>query len=98
MRRAARTDATQADIVECLRTVGAKVAITSQLGGGFPDLVAAFRGKWYLLEVKDENKPPSARKLTEDGQEWHLEFGTQAPVHVVHNRIEALKAICCEIQ
>lgn len=97
MRRAAKTDYSQADIVECLRKIGAKVAITSALGNGFPDLCVAFRGKWYLLEVKDDRLPPSRRRLTEDERLWHEEFSPYAPVIVVHNRIEALKVVCAGI-
>jgi hypothetical protein len=64
MRRAARVDANQAEIVEALRAVGCSVAITSAVGQGFPDLVVGRRGVTYLLEVKDGDKPPAARKFT----------------------------------
>lgn len=70
MRRAARTDANHREIVDALRKVGASVADTSGVGGGFPDLVVGVRGITFLLEVKDGSKPPSARKLTEDQAEF----------------------------
>lgn len=66
MRRIARTDANQKPIVEGLREIGASVAITSQLGTGFPDIVVGYKGRNYLIEIKDGDKPPSQRKLTED--------------------------------
>lgn len=65
-RRAARTDANHSAVVAALRSIGASVADTSGVGRGFPDLVAGFRGRNWLLEVKDGDKPPSARDLTPD--------------------------------
>jgi len=38
------------------------------VGHGFPDIVVGFRGKTYLIEIKDGSKPPSKRKLTEEEQ------------------------------
>lgn len=70
MRRAARQDANHRDIVEALRAIGASVADTSGVGGGFSDLVVGFRGRNYLVEVKDGRKPPSARKLTQDQKDF----------------------------
>lgn len=98
MRRLARTDANQSYIVRALRQVGAKVAVLSGIGEGIPDLLVAFRGKWYVLEIKDELKPASARKLTKAEADWHQEFGSVAPVHVVLNHVDALKIICCNIE
>lgn len=71
MRRAARVDANQNEIVQALRDIGASVAITSMLGSGFPDIVVGYRGRNYLFEIKDGSKPPSERKLTEAEQEFH---------------------------
>ena len=70
MRRAAKTDANHAEVVSALRAIGASVADTSQVGRGFPDLVAGYRGRNWLIEVKDGAKVPSARKLTEDQIEF----------------------------
>lgn len=77
MRRAARTDRNHTEVMAALRKVGAQVTDTSAVGHGFPDLVASFRGKWHLIEVKDGNKPPSRRKLTTDQVTWH--HAQQAP-------------------
>jgi hypothetical protein len=46
------------------------VHVTSDVGGGFPDLAVAFCGRWYLVEVKDGLKPPSGRLLTNREQEF----------------------------
>lgn len=91
MRRAARTDANQAAIIEALRAIGASVRDTSAVGKGFPDLVAGFRGRTWLLECKDGNKPPSARKLTPD----QIEFKATWRGHwaVVNSPEEALAIV-----
>ena len=75
MRRAARTDRNHAEVVKALRAVGASVADTSRVGGGFPDLVVGMRGQSFLLEVKDGRKPPSARKLTPEQERFAAEWG-----------------------
>lgn len=61
MRRAAKVDVNQTEIVNYLRSVGASVAITSTIGKGFPDLVVGWKGRNYLVEVKQ-----AKGKLTED--------------------------------
>ena len=63
MRRAARVDENQGLIVKALRACGATVRIITQ-GDGIPDLLVGYRGHTILMEVKDGNKPPSARQLT----------------------------------
>ena len=70
MRRAAKTDANQAEIVAALRKIGASVHDTSAVGRGFPDLVVGMRGRNWLIECKDGSKVPSARKLTPDQIEF----------------------------
>lgn len=77
---ARRVDSNQREIVAQLRKIGASVAITSSLGHGFPDLVCGMFGKNYLFELKDGNKPPSARKLTTDEQLFHEKWKGQISV------------------
>lgn len=91
MRRAARVDRNQPDIVAALRRVGAFVQPLHTVGAGVPDLLVIFGGKVYLVEVKDGSKPPSARKLTPDQVDWHARCGTR--VHVVENEAQALAVI-----
>lgn len=91
MRRAARIDDNQNEIVDALRGVGASVAITSMIGSGFPDIVVGYQGRNYLIEIKDGSKPPSKRKLTPDEQEF---FDTwRGTVFVVNDINEALEII-----
>jgi len=90
-RRAARTDANQAEIVAALRKAGCSVQDLSAVGQGVPDLLVCRAGLMALLEVKDGSKPPSARKLTWDQVMWHQAW--QGPVHVVTSADEALRAM-----
>lgn len=89
MRRASRVDDNQADLVAELRGAGMSVAVTSQVGHGFPDLVVGYEGRNLLLEVKDPNKSPSRRKLTPDEVKWHDEW--QGTVYVVTTPQEVLE-------
>lgn len=75
-----KTDANQPEIVEALRGVGATVTSTHMVGKGFPDLVVGFRGKNYLIEVKDGNKVPSKQKLNDKEVEWHAAWNGQVDV------------------
>lgn len=91
MRRAAKVDDNQAQIVDALRMVGATVQLLHAVGKGCPDLLVGYRGNNYTLECKDGAKPPSARKLTADQIEWHRDWRGQ--VAVVTDAREALLAI-----
>jgi len=71
MRRAAKVDANQEQIVEALRAAGATVQTLAAVGKGVPDLLVGFQNQTLLLEVKDGRKPPSERRLTEDQLKWH---------------------------
>lgn len=71
MRRAAKIDANQEQVVQVLRAAGATVQSLAAVGKGVPDLLVGFQGQTVLLEVKDGKKSPSQRKLTEDQLAWH---------------------------
>lgn len=92
MRRAARVDDNQNEIVEALRAIGATVRVVTQ-GGGLPDLMVGFRGQTVLMEVKDGKKPPSARTLTPAEQKFFDEWrgGLLIVVNSVDEAIAALK-------
>jgi len=92
MRRAARIDANQTQIVSALRSVGASVELLSAVGKGCPDLLVGYRGMNILMEVKDGNKPPSERKLTSDQIVWHTDWkGVVFLVTSVHDALDALE-------
>lgn len=91
MRRAAKTDANQAKIVDMLRLVGCSVLPLHAVGKGCPDLLVARNGDTFLMEVKDGDKPPSARRLTPDQVEFHASW--RGRIVTVKNEREALEAI-----
>jgi len=92
MRRAAKVDLNQVQIVLALRKAGATVEHLHQLGGGVPDLLVGWRGQNLLMEIKDGRLPPSARKLTPDEQEWH-DAWTGTPVYLITCIGDALDAL-----
>ena len=71
MRRAAKIDANQEQVIKALRSVGAFVQSLAAVGKGVPDLLVGFKGQTLLMEVKDGKKPPSAQKLTDEQLAWH---------------------------
>lgn len=91
MRRAAKTDDNQTEIVNALRRAGCSVTVTSAVGDGFPDIAVGRGQATFLLEIKDGSKPPSARKLTRDQEQWHGSWRGHAAV--VHSVNEALQAV-----
>ena len=44
------------------------------------DLLVGWRERNYLVEIKDGEKPPSARTLTADQREWHAAWAGQVLV------------------
>ena len=91
MRRAARTDSNHAEIVAELRKIGCSVVSLAPLGNGCPDLLVGIFGRNLLLEVKDGEKPPSARKLTVLEKEFHDTW--KGLVFVVENADQAIDAV-----
>ena len=91
--RAARTDANQNDIVDALRKIGAFVWITSSLGNGGPDIVIGYRGKTYLVELKDGEKSASRTALTPAECDFHAAWrgGPLLIWYSVDDALEALK-------
>lgn len=94
MRRKARVDKNQKQIVDALRRCGASVFPTHTVGGGFPDIVVGFQGVNYLVEIKDGEKIPSKRKLTPDEVDFHDTW--RGRVWVVESVDDALKMIGSE--
>jgi hypothetical protein len=92
MRRAMRVDANQEQIVSALRARGAGVRVISQ-GDGIPDLLVGYRGFTILMEVKDGQKVPSARKLTPAEQKFFDDWqgGMLVIVNSVDEALETLK-------
>ena len=91
MRRAAKVDANQAEIVKALRQIGCSVEHLHSVGRGCPDLLCGFKNNNYLLEVKDGNKPKSGRKLTPDQVVWHQSW--RGRVYVVESVEQAIEIV-----
>jgi hypothetical protein len=87
-RTAARVDANQPAIVNQLRAIGATILHTHQLKNCF-DLLVGYRGRTFIMEVKDPSQPPSGRKLTEGEAKFKVEW-RGSEYHVVHTFDEAL--------
>ena len=91
MRRAARIDGNQTEIVQALRAAGATVQSLAAVGHGCPDLLVGMHGTSYLMEVKDGSLAPSRRRLTPDEAAWHAMW--QGHVAVVESAADALACI-----
>ena len=72
MRRAARRDANETQIVSAAQACGAFVKKIN--GSGEFDLLVYYRGYTMLWEVKDGRKPPSAQALTPAEEKFHQEW------------------------
>lgn len=90
MRRAARRDAAEPAIVEALRAVGAFV-----LRGHDVDLIAAWRGRWHMLEVKSSDAAKRRKTATAEKQEALRQLAERCgcTIHVVTSVDEALAAV-----
>lgn len=88
---AASVDVNQTAIVRGLRAAGCTVWITSALGKGAGDIVAGFRGRNYIMEIKRPELRGKKRELTPLEQEWISEWRGQ--VDVVHDLDEALRVV-----
>jgi hypothetical protein len=86
VRRAAKVDANQEQIVSALRAAGASVQSLASIGKGCPDLLVAFRQAMYLLEVKRGTAKPNPMQY-----DWHADW--MAEVYVVRTADEALRVI-----
>ena len=91
MRKNAKVDANQKEIVKALRAAGATVTHTHAIGKGFPDICVGLRGVNYLMEIKDGSKPKSAQALTNDEHNWHVCWRGQ--VAIIRSVDEALDVI-----
>jgi hypothetical protein len=91
LRTAARVDANQAAIVRALRGIGASVLLVHQLKNCF-DLLVGYRGRTFLMEVKDPAQPTSKRQLTPGEAAFKATWRGSA-YHIVHTPAEAIGII-----
>lgn len=86
VRRAAKVDGNQPAIVEAIRKVGGRVLHLHQVGKGCPDLLACFRGRNILLEVKLPGEAPNKEQV-----EFIATWGGE--LHIVRTPEEAVTAL-----
>jgi hypothetical protein len=87
-----RRDKNQQVIVDALRAVGAFVFDAALVGGGFPDLIVAYRGVVHLVEVKNPENSYGRKGLSKNQLRFDAAW-QGAPVNVVWTVEEALKVI-----
>lgn len=95
MRHAARVDANQTAVISALEATGAEVWVL-----GLPvDLLVRYRNRMMFMEVKDGNKPPSARKTTAL-QDRFFAWATGLPIALVDSpeaALRALRVLCADM-
>ena len=85
-------DGNQSKIVKSLRSIpGVIVATLNREKNGMPDILVGFKGRNFLFEIKDPQKPPSARALTPKEKQFHETWRGQ--VTIVTTLDEILKVI-----
>ena len=92
MRTAARVDANQAVLIAAFRRLGCTVQPLHMVGKGCPDALVGFRNVNYAIEIKDGDKPPSKRKLTDDEADWHRDWRGQVCIVESLDDVERLVA------
>ena len=85
---AAAVDENQPAVVKLFRKLGWSVQVLSTVGGGVPDIIVGKNQVNLFVEIKDGNKPPSARKLTTAQVKWHKEW--RGNVHIVISEDDVL--------
>jgi hypothetical protein len=91
VRKRAKIDANQAEIVAVLRRAGCTVQSLATIGNGCPDILVGHRRANYLFEIKDIAQVPSKKKLTED--EWVWQRGWKGSVETIYSAEQALRVL-----
>ena len=92
MRRAAKIDSNQVEIVAALRRAGAVVQSLAAVGNGCPDLLVGFLGRTFLMEIKDGAKVKSAQALNPEQVSWHQSW-RGGSLSVVTSITDALRVL-----
>ena len=90
MRKHGKIDRNQIEIVAALRQIGAWVQSVADVGNGCPDLIVAYHGRLFLLEVKAGDG-----KLTAAESDWiaGCERMGGVSVRIVRSAEDALRQI-----
>jgi len=92
MRSHAKKDANHVQVVTQLRKIGATVLDIAVLKNCC-DIAVGYHGKNYLFEIKDPEKTPSQKKLTEGEVGFHESWRGQ--VNVIETIDDAMKIMGC---
>lgn len=100
MRRAAKIDKNQPEIVSALRKAGATVQSLAAVGAGCPDLLVGYANRTALIELKNGSNVPSAQKLRPLQTDWHEAWtgGTLETVNSVESALRVLTVMTKELQ
>jgi hypothetical protein len=100
LRRFAKIDDNQHDIVKALRKAGATVQSLAAIGDGCPDLLVGICGRTVLMEIKDGSKPPSKQALTPEQLKWHgaWQGGTLQVVNDVEGALRVVGMVKVSIE
>lgn len=86
-----KKDANHNEITNALRAVGASVSDLVKVGGGVPDIIAGYRGTWYVIEIKNPNTQYGKKGFSENQLKWkELQ---KCPVYLVYTIEDALSVI-----
>lgn len=89
MRRAAKVDANQSEIVEALRAVGCSVQDLSGVGKGVTDLLVGCSGVNLLIEVKTDTGTYTPAQIA-----WHAAWrGQRSTVRSIDEALALVEAI-----
>lgn len=86
-----RLDGNHTAVCAALRNAGMEPLSLAKVGEGCPDIVVGWLGVNVLLEIKDGEKPPSARQLTAAEQDFHATWPGQ--VHIAESPEQAVLAV-----
>lgn len=97
MRRVARIDENQKEIVEALRKFGAVVLHLHQLKNCF-DVLVFYAGHTYCIEIKNPAQPKSKQELTEGEQDFKQQIeSVGVKYHIVKTVDDAIDTILSKL-
>jgi len=92
--RRRRVDENQKSIVAAMKAIGACVIDLSGSGGGVMDLLVIYRGRVWMVEVKNPAKPKADQSLTPAQIRVHAEIGRAGgEVHIIRTIDKAIALI-----
>lgn len=94
-RRAQRRDRNEKDLVQLARSLGAHWNYL-EAGQGADGVLVNKYGVMFYVEIKDPNKSPSERKLTDDENALRTEIDQRGGRYEVVETYSRMKAICRE--